>query len=339
MLLMSWLTAAATARFHFEDPRAYDVATAQHAPHTAVCLPPHKLQHPYRGNTPCPRGLVETNMTKSASISGYTQSMPARLADAMHVATEYILGDSHLELRCDKEQQLGGRPCQHVNSAMGGPCEPWINRNTLTVLHGMLTRRMRVLSWSSGSSSTYLLRHVESLHDVEHDAAWLNTVKDHISTALSWRADDYHPAAVPSLNNYVRFPEQHLPHRDWDLVVIDGPAQTRAKCFASAMRIAKKQYGLLLLDNAERRVHDAILRTIPSHWLVVSFAVQNVYSPYSPANFLAQTGSMVETMLVMICPVGDHHCAHAKAEIHADYRRLTKHGVIGKRYYDHVGAC
>lgn len=274
---------------------------------------------------------------------------------AVHQAAGYVLGDSHLELKCDPNHHMGGRPCHHVNTVIGGPCEMWVNRNTLTVLHSMLQPWMNVIEWSSGSSTTYLLRHVNKLYDVEHCKPWIDNVAKVVNDTLPWKAADYYPNGVPCSANdkcecgdktdrveYTKFARNKISHMNgkWDLAVVDGPDPTRVGCFREGMELINQKYGMILLDNSERVRYTPVFKELPAHWLIASFGAQSVYEKFSEKLFLnGGGGATVETSVVMACPQEDDYCARARQEIHRDMHRLKSYGVVGRRYYDHVRAC
>ena len=85
-----------------------------------------------------------------------------------------------------------------------------------------------------------------------------------------------------------------------------------------ALDLVKPEYGMIMLDNAERTFYTKA-EEIPSHWLVVSFQ-----------------SKVSETAVWMSCPtVDDAHCLRARKEIAVMMNNLPKK-AIGGRFTAHM---
>ena len=188
-----------------------------------------------------------------------------------------------------------------------------------------------------------------TLHSVEHCGQWLDEIQKQISIIPSSK-DKWFPHHVPrqdglvctqNLTNdwasmdrifgrYARFPREHLldqsarPLVGFGFVSVDG--RFRDGCLAEAASLIhtdqrmllKKDYGVLLLDNAERQVYK-MPDKLPSHWLVVSF-----------------DNAEYETALWMSCPAKDDvHCTRARNRI-VEYMAALPIDVVGGRYKAHM---
>eukprot|EP00404_Azadinium_spinosum_P022140 CAMPEP_0180615122 /NCGR_PEP_ID=MMETSP1037_2-20121125/31780_1 /TAXON_ID=632150 /ORGANISM="Azadinium spinosum, Strain 3D9" /LENGTH=414 /DNA_ID=CAMNT_0022634877 /DNA_START=1 /DNA_END=1242 /DNA_ORIENTATION=+ len=252
--------------------------------------------------------------TSFASANEYYQSSPpGRLALAVRLAVELHCG-GHLELiHCPDAHALGARPSSHTVAMIGNLCEPWLNRQTLTVLSHVLDQSMVGLEWSSGSGTIWLLRRLRLLYTVEHCGPWLDSVRKKVADTLPWKAkwwiaNHVLPAAgdcnnTPgSFKNYVSYPTLHFSSQHptgFDFISVDGRA--RSKCVHEVLNNRLlKPYGLLLVDNAERPAYHDAVDSVPDGWLTVSF--QNVVS---------------ESAIWMSCPRGDGNCHRAQDDINA----------------------
>lgn len=208
-----------------------------------------------------------------------------------HWAVSYIKRTQDLGVypvwTCPNEFQLGRRPAKHTSNYVGTPCEPWIVRPLVTLLHELLLPgTAKALEWSSGSSTVWLLLgHVRHLTSIEHDQEWsAETVKKigeifnadflkehwdmhHIPVNSGVPADPSNPdGSLEQFSNYVAasfLGKSHI--ATFDYVSIDGRA--RAHCFPLALELIKPHGGVLLLDNSERTFYQPGVDLVPKHWL------------------------------------------------------------------------
>lgn len=277
----------------------------------------------------------------------YERSMPGRLAEAVRRTTEFKRANAFMQLQCPKDQTVGGRPSDHTPPRMGTPCEAWANREWIETLYSFLDSRMVGLEWSSGSGTLWTLRQVHHLYSIEHCNAWLEDIKAHMSKKLPWLTDRWTPINVPRQDgepcantepiddyaaseriygNYARHGRQVLQQATeegrlrsdgFDFVLVDG--RHRDACLKESLEpgMVRSDYGLLLLDNAERQYY-RVPNDVPAHWLIVSYV-----------------NEVDETTLWMACPEEDDaNCRRARREIDAAMKTIP--GSTGGRYHKHM---
>lgn len=273
---------------------------------------------------------------ESLNVS-FIQTLPGRFVEGVYIATELLRSDSFLHLICPPEQMVGLRGATHIPKLMGQRCEPWQCRESVEVLWHLLDHSMTGLEWSSGSGTTWLLRRGLNLFSIEHCSNWLDEVQKAIKDNMPHLLTRWHPVSesVEACNKnepvdysgqeklfgkYSRYPAEHLKdYMPFDFVSVDG--RFRDGCIVEALKIGflKSNYGILLLDNADRSQY-LKPETIPSHWLVVSFV--NLKED--------------ETTIWMSCPrVDDEDCSMARKQIKMLMENVpTEH--IGSRYNAHM---
>mmetsp|Transcript_3178 Transcript_3178/g.6442 ORF Transcript_3178/g.6442 Transcript_3178/m.6442 type:complete len:301 (-) Transcript_3178:77-979(-) len=201
------------------------------------------------------------------------------------------------ETICHNDLKVGSRPDFHPRGVVGTVCEPWLNRDIVSVLKRLLRPHMRVLEWSSGSSTITFLANVHSVLSVEHCKAWMAqvnaTVNDKFMSKLpidmrpGWtavvrecegcdgRCDIKHG---DNLTEYVNYPvTHHTPQgKPFDFVSVDG--RWRVRCFERVLDSLKTSDplvnpcgGLIMLDNAERPWYSTLNTKIPPHWKVLNY--------------------------------------------------------------------
>ena len=298
------------------------------------------LKHAWYGLSP-PNSQQEA--TSSATNNYYRFSLPGRLAEAVHIATELARSDSYLQLVCPNTTQgIGTRRAAHGPHLMGTVCEAWANREWTEMLWHLMDRNMVGLEWSSGSGTLWTLRRGVTLYTVEHCKPWLDQIKTkiagnfphlmkrwfpvHIDTSKGCRQsfpDDW-AVLEETFGEYARYPRVILQQKHnvapdgFDVINIDG--RFRDGCLLESLRpsLLKQQYGILLLDNAERPFYRKP-QLIPSHWLVVSFS-----------------NAADESALWMSCPTPqDALCQRARQEIVIMMQNIPQQ-FVGSRYKAHM---
>jgi len=273
--------------------------------------------------------------------------MPGRLAEAVRRTTELKRTGSFIQLNCPKGQTVGGRPGGHTPPRMGTPCEAWANREWIETLYSFFHSKMIGLEWSSGSGTLWTLRQVKHLYSIEHCKSWLEDIKKHMSAKLPWLTERWSPihaaredgvncsnteprddyaASDKIYGNYARKgrevlerarSEGKLRNDGFDFVLVDG--RHRDACLREALNhnMVRTDYGVLLLDNAERMYYRAP-NEIPAHWLIVSYV-----------------NAVDETTLWMSCPdVNDVNCNRARREIDEAIKTILE--SVGQRYTKHL---
>lgn len=149
---------------------------------------------------------------------------------------------------------------------------PWVTYAMRAFLDGIIQPQMSVFEWGSGGSTVYFASRVERLITIEHDAGWLDVVRNALAAPgmdTAWQgllippehSGQQHDPADPGSYSSTDEPWNGYTFRGYasaidafadsafDVIMVDGRA--RPSCAAHA--IAKvKAGGYLILDNAER---------------------------------------------------------------------------------------
>ena len=131
----------------------------------------------------------------------------------------------------------------------GGPLEPWLAREAITLIekHLAAVGKACIFEFGSGSGTLWLCERSERTISVEHNGKWAGAVRD----LLLARHVRNHDMIVEPLNGgYVASVEQADP--PYDLVIVDG--RRRVRCVRAAVPHIKPG-GLLVLDNSEREYY------------------------------------------------------------------------------------
>ena len=295
-----------------------------------------------------------TTLLSTPPQSSHDRShLPGRLAEAVFMAIALRQTGAHLELHCPDEQHIGERMERQPAADVGTPCEPWQNRDMITVLWHVLDSSMVGLEWSSGSGTAWLLRRGLTMHSVEHCEPWLQDIQGKLQSVIGqvavpttkWyphhvaRSDGQgcsqervggYTDSMKVFGDYVNYPRQHLlaqyAPNGFDLVEVDGRFRKGGVMEAAGLHqknprppLVKLAYGMVLLDNSDRNRYGKVSE-IPSYWLVVSF----------------QTASFGETSLWMACPtVDDGPCTQARRRI-VDLMATLPPEYIGHRFTQHM---
>ncbi|NOX38612.1 MAG: class I SAM-dependent methyltransferase [Calditrichaeota bacterium] len=135
-----------------------------------------------------------------------------------------------------------GYPCD----AEGRPL-PWMNYSFIAFIKERLQPEMVVLEFGAGYSSLFWAAHVKHVFSVEHDAFFIELLKDE----LPGNVTVYH-AAPGSEPPYYAFGE-YISTRNgglkFDIVVIDGLA--RVQCARRAPELLTHR-GVIILDDSQR---------------------------------------------------------------------------------------
>jgi predicted O-methyltransferase YrrM len=131
------------------------------------------------------------------------------------------------------------------------PDHPWLTRDAISTLDGLLEPSWRGLEFGSGRGTLWLARRVAALTSVEHDPGWHGRVRgllDESGTAnvdlrlVETSDDDPRRAASPYVQVAHEFADGSL-----DLVLVDGIL--REHCVLAALPKLRAG-GVLVLDNA-----------------------------------------------------------------------------------------
>lgn len=130
---------------------------------------------------------------------------------------------------------------------------PWLAEGAIDFLESFLTANMHVLEFGAGGSTVWLSSRVAQLTTIEHNPAWIDNVKPHVTG--DWR---------PILQ---RLPYHQLCGQwgdaEFDLVLVDG--KNRVDCVRSSIGLVKPG-GVLMLDDASRREYASVHTEICGHW-------------------------------------------------------------------------
>ena len=128
--------------------------------------------------------------------------------------------------------------------------EPWLGRQSISLLRDLLKPSDRCLEWGSGTSTTWFASRVRTVVSVEHDPAWFQRVTQQLQQRQlpgdSVRLLDLSPSAPGTPPPYVTVIEEFA-DGELDVCVVDG--ELRGDCTLAA--IPKLTVGgLLILDDA-----------------------------------------------------------------------------------------
>ena len=134
------------------------------------------------------------------------------------------------------------------------PDQPWLPRQAIKLLAGLLKPTDRCFEWGSGGSTTWLSTRVHSVCSIEHDRAWYDRIQVQLKGAgtngthvqlLSLEPHEK-PQAAPYVRAIDEFGDGQL-----DVCFIDG--EHRAWC-ALAVPPKLVSGGLLIVDDAQQYV-------------------------------------------------------------------------------------
>lgn len=186
---------------------------------------------------------------------------------------------------CENSDKVGS--IRDFRKDIGNNCEPWISRECIYVLDHILPFEGIGLEWSSGSSTIWLSYRIKKVISIENNKKWSNMVKNIIKkrnlynrTELIWinKDDiDFCNNDKQFISNFYKgktcfktYVTTNLIHNiTFDFINIDGRARTG--CLLRAIKILKKENGILIFDNAERDRYKWSYKYIPSSWTKYDF--------------------------------------------------------------------
>ena len=147
----------------------------------------------------------------------------------------------------------------------GGNLEPWLTRDSITVLSKILKSNFIGLEWGCGSSTVWFCEKIKFLYTIEHNKEWAEVVEKYINEERidfinKWKLflieeDEiycnnqiYLDCNRKSRKEYVL--AENVPN-NLDFICIDGRA--RVGCINTAVLKIKEEGGVLVLDNSERK--------------------------------------------------------------------------------------
>lgn len=151
---------------------------------------------------------------------------------------------------------------------------PWITFGCYRHLERTLKAGARVFEYGAGGSTLFFLDRGCTVTTVEHDAAWLDRVRDQIRPGAPWTFHHVSPCPATEqdrdyLSWFPRYrglsfrPYVHVlddyPPGSFDVIMVDGRA--RGPCLALASRLVAAD-GLLVLDNSERQRYAAAIAAV-----------------------------------------------------------------------------
>jgi hypothetical protein len=123
-----------------------------------------------------------------------------------------------------------------------GAAVPWMNYSVVALLRARLTKDLRLLEFGSGYSTSFYAKLVGSVTSVEHDQAWIGTVKKTLPDNVELI---YQPQDIDG--KYCRV--IHSSGVGYDVVVIDG--WDRVNCIRQSIE-ALTARGVIVLDDSHR---------------------------------------------------------------------------------------
>lgn len=143
-------------------------------------------------------------------------------------------------------------PKRHSLIATGGPEEPWITRDAISILDKIIKPSWKIAEWGMGSSTIWLARRCSLLISIDHNPVWFDEVTAEINRLcledkkiakckLDLRLETNVEKYVTVLNSFSE--------KTFDLILVDG--RNRERCIQNAyLRIKKNR--CIVLDNSER---------------------------------------------------------------------------------------
>lgn len=241
---------------------------------------------PYRrstGGLPYARGssipstkLLRAHQLKQAMLPahcGHQERMLQDFSAAVEIAERYSAAKVYSTVICNPDLVVvDPRPDFHFPELMGTPCEPWLDRTAIEILDRLLKPHWRGLEWGVGSSTNWLLLHLQHLTSIEHDGLWLEKVGVSVKkllpaqiTGVMWEGHLLAQGAA-----YAKPPPRVLPEgATYEVVVVDGwegDGSLRLDCLRTAIQRVSRP-GVLVLDNAGRHLEEiGRLGLIPGDW-------------------------------------------------------------------------
>ena len=130
------------------------------------------------------------------------------------------------------------------------PGVPWLTKDAIELLPGLLRPTDRCLEWGSGASTAWLSRHVASIQGIEHDPVWYERVRSQLARAGaaqgSVRLESIEPQNDPTASPYVRVIDEFA-DGGLDVCFVDG--EHRAACALAAVEKLASG-GVLVVDDA-----------------------------------------------------------------------------------------
>jgi predicted O-methyltransferase YrrM len=131
------------------------------------------------------------------------------------------------------------------------PGVPWMPRQAVDVLAGMLRPGDHCLEWGSGHSTAWLVGRTASVISVEHDSAWLERVRREVKAVggdpESVRFMSIDVSGDPAESPYVRIVDE-FEQTGIDVCYVDD--EHRPACMLAAIPKLNSG-GLLILDDAQ----------------------------------------------------------------------------------------
>lgn len=163
-----------------------------------------------------------------------SRSLPARLLRGVRPA---VLAP--LRFAFDSGFLRSALLCQAVDRS-GEPLL-WITYPAIAYLSALEWNGRRVLEWGAGNSTLWWAARGAEVFAVEHDPAWVATLRPRLS---AWPRVRLHGAADAA--DYLDAPRSAAP---FDLAVIDG--EDRLGCARAALTLVRPA-GAIVLDNSEQ---------------------------------------------------------------------------------------
>lgn len=119
---------------------------------------------------------------------------------------------------------------------------PWVTYSFINFIEKKINNSMVLFEYGTGNSTFFYQSRVATLHSVEHDLEWYNSVKDKISTNVK--------LLLRSLANPIEYERSVLDSSlKYDIVIVDG--RNRVNCVKNAIQAVHNK-SVIVLDDSER---------------------------------------------------------------------------------------
>jgi predicted O-methyltransferase YrrM len=144
----------------------------------------------------------------------------------------------------------------------GGTDEPWLTRGAITFLDEVLTKDMTALEFGCGTSTAWYAKRVKHLTSIDDSSAWIDRVREYLQSKDVTNVDLQHLSLIEAYFEAVD------DMGNFDFVSIDG--RRRCECIWHSHSHIRKD-GYLLLDNADRKRYQWVIRDYLNGWERVDF--------------------------------------------------------------------
>ena len=157
------------------------------------------------------------------------------------------------------------RPEGHTPDKTGRPDEPWLTRDAITRLEGIVGFTTVVLEFGSGASTIWFAKRSARVESIEHDGDWHRRVVEAARYENVTTAFLYHVPSDGNFSMYIEKGREIAERLAPGLLVVDGRCRVRCiKAVAPLMPVGAH----IVLDNAERPRYEEAHNLLAESWLV-----------------------------------------------------------------------